>query len=248
MRTATLLAAGALVLAAVLAGCGTGGQTANPQATDTATPSALSQVAPPGVGQNGTNVSALAAAHETALEDRSFALDLSVEQGGSVERIEIRTTAGPTPTTVRAERPGWRRVEYFDDRWYRRTVENGTTSYGSGQYAGGRPDWTGRSMLVQYMGPATYRPDGVVTRSGRRLLVLDAVPGSLPADAFGSGRIVEFESRALVTTDGVVRSFSLTATGSGGGRLAVRLTVEGIGTTAVARPAWTAETTNATRR
>lgn len=263
MRHGTLAAG--LLLLVVLAGCGSAPPSRPRSPTGTAparTPTgsagephsttgsrsgskdaAVDPASVPGVRADGVDVTRLTAAHDAALNGTAYVLNASVRRGDARQRIVV-TTAGPRPTLIRSESPSRTRVEYYDERFYRRTIRDGTVTYRTGSFVGD-PAFSGASMIRQYMSMARYAPSGTTTPDGTPLVVLDAGREDLRRGAFGNATATSFSSRALVDADGVVRSFSFRATGrTADGRpfvVRVDLQVTGIGDTVVGAPDWLRE-------
>ncbi|MFB6079630.1 MAG: hypothetical protein ABEJ81_01315 [Haloferacaceae archaeon] len=197
----------------------------------------------PGVRADGVNVTRLTAAHDAALNGTAYVMNVSVRRGDARRRIVVRTT-GPRPTLIRSETDSRTRVEYYDRRFYRRTVSDGNVSYRTDPFVGD-PAFSGASVIRHYMSMARYAPSGTTTRGGTPLVVLDAGRRDLRRGAFGTATATSFSSRALVDADGVVRSFVFRAKGrTADGRpfvVRVDLRVTGIGDTVVGAPGWLSE-------
>lgn len=257
-------AAAALVaLLVVLAGCGS---TAAPStttrapttdATATATPTPTRTTGPdvdlasvPGVSADGVDAKRLTEAHDARLNETSYRLHTTVRRGSTRLSIEVATAAGPVPTYLRSERPNRTREEYFNERYYGRLNASGNVSYTIGRYAG-RADFSGASIVREYMALARYEPTGTTTVDGTPAVVLTAGPDDVRDDAFGDVTMTEFGSRVVVDRNGVVRSFRFDATGTtaDGRRFVVRvdLQVTRVGETVVRRPDWLDEAREAVR-
>ncbi|MFB6157993.1 MAG: hypothetical protein ABEJ34_09145 [Haloferacaceae archaeon] len=254
-------AAAALVaLALVLAGCGSAAtpSTPTPTRTPTATPTptprstaaALDPASVPGVSADGVDVGRLTAAHDARLNRTSYRMNATVRRGPTHLDVSVVTAAGPVPTYVRTVRPNRTREEYYDERYYRRQVVDGNVTYRITPYVG-RADFSGASLIREYMSLARYEPTGTDRVGGTPVVVLSAAAGDLRSGAFGDATTTRFASSVRVDRNGVVRSFRFVATGTtaDGRPFAVRvdLRVTGVGETTVPTPGWLSAAREASR-
>lgn len=263
----------AMLLVVVLAGCGSAGpgteSTATPTATPapestataTVTPAATSPATPTarpsfdptslaGVNADGVNVSRLSAVHDDRLNRVSYRLNTTVRRGSTRLAVHVATANGSVPTYRRTERRNLTREEYYADRYYSREVVNGNVSYEVTPYVG-RGDFSGGSLLREFMPLARYEPVGTDRVDGAPVVVLEAGPDDLRDGALGNVTVAQFSSRVRIDRTGVVRSFSFGATGvtDGGRPFVVRaeFRVTEVGETVVERPDWLSAAVAATR-
>jgi hypothetical protein len=265
----------ALVVMVVLAGCGGvfGGKeetaTLTPAAvpTDRPTPTPAPQLAPGLTRAGVTNASALAAAHDAALDGQSFTVErtrtyrtgtgIVVRQLTSVTRVagdgRFRVTRRWTDETAPR-----REATYFDGERLLVATTDGTneTRYRRTSPAAIADEpamaGTGGEQIERVFTVADTRIAGRAERNGTAVYRL--APDEDRSNASGLDRSVS--ASAQVTARGLVRSYTfdqrLSAESSGGvAAIVVSTQYNQVGSTTVERPSWYDEamaTTNATTR
>lgn len=212
---------------------------------------------PAGVSENGTNVSALADAHSTALENESFTFEFESATNSSVvnQTYRIDAAVGPDRETVRANasvRNQTTAVYLTDGRHFARIGTGANATYQSGERtprvaslfalssSGGR-------LVEQFAGSANFTPTDAREVNGTTLLVLRADGSNVTAAE--QANVTEYNATVLVTERGVVHSITVEQTAVQDGRefrtnASLRFTA--IGATTVAEPSWLDEVRNQT--
>ncbi|WP_435177121.1 DUF7537 family lipoprotein [Halorussus sp. AFM4] len=249
-RALQLLAVSCLV---ALAGCsgaltdgGAGGQT-------------LDDVSyPAGVSANGTNVSALADAHESYLQNRSLSLSVSstmnASSGNRSVALDAKVGADRDNVLVNGTAMGQQVSVYLTpDRQYTRIAAgSGEAAYRATNRTPGSArlipsSYSGAGYLGQFGGVANFTPTGVRTVDGTQLIVLRADGSN--ATATPAANVTDYEATMLVDEHGVVRSVTVEATSRRNGqqvRTNYSLNVSDVGETTVDEPAWLDEAKNQT--
>lgn len=212
---------------------------------------------PPGVSENGTNVSALADAHSAALENRSFALSAnstvnaptaneSVRLDASVGRDRENVLVNATLTNQQVS------MYLTAEKRYTRISADGEVSYQANRRTSDAvklvpSSFTGAGYLDRFGGIANFTPTGVREVDGTTLVVLRADGSN--ATASEQANVTDYNATLLVDEQGVVRSMTVEATSTLDGRqstTAFSLEISNVGETTVAEPAWLDEARNQT--
>lgn len=212
---------------------------------------------PPGVSENGTNVSALADAHSTALENRSFTLSANSTVNSSVTnqsvRLDARVGQNRDDVLVNASMMGQQMTTYLTAaKRYARVVVDGEVSY---QATERTPDavrlvsssFTGERYLTQFGGVGNFTPTDARDVNGTTLVVLRADGSNVTASE--QANVTDYDATLLVDEEGVVRSLTVEATSTRDGlqyRTEFSMEISNVGETAVAEPAWLDEARNRT--
>ena len=250
-RALQLLVVSCLVALAGCSGALSGGGAAGEQTLDDVT-------YPPGVSENGTNVSALADAHESYLQNRS--LTLAVESrvdssaGNRSVALDAAVGADRNNVLVNGSASGQQISVYLtpDKRYTRIAAGSGEAAYQASNRTSGAAQlvpssYSGAGYLDQFGGIANFTPTGVRTVDGTPLVVLRADGSN--ATATQAANVTDYNATMLVDEHGVVRSVTVEATSERNGqqfRTNYSLTISDVGETTVDEPAWLDEARNQT--
>lgn len=250
-RALQLLAVSCLVALAGCSGALTDGGGAGERTLDDVT-------YPAGVSENGTNVSALAAAHESHLQNRSLTLEVSstvnTSAGERSVALDAAVGADRDNVLVNGTTMGQQVSIYLTpDRQYTRIAAgSGEAAYRASNRTPGAAQlvpssYSGAGYLDQFGGAANFTPTGVRTVDGEPLVVLRADGSN--ATAAPAANVTDYEATMLVDEHGVVRSVTVEATSRRNGqqlRANYSLNVSDVGETTVEAPAWLDEAKNQT--
>lgn len=213
---------------------------------------------PPGVSQNGTNVSALGDAHAEALNGSSFTLGLELTQNGSTgnQSLAMRAAVGADHDRVSANVSGVGRemATYLtEEKRYVRVTSDGETTYRAVERT---PDatklvpssYSGATYLGQYAGSAhaNFTPTGVRVVNGTTLVVLESDGSNVSAP---DANVSHYEATMLVDERGVVHRFEVTVRSERDGEsldVSMVMTVSDVNETTVTEPSWLDEAKNQT--
>lgn len=255
-------------LCLVTAGCGgppagSGGpSTVNPALAETPTASPTPEHGSTAAGDDTVSVRTLAETHARALENRSMTVTVASRttyENGTVraDSVQRSVAAGDEQLyrLVTTETP-YRRVNALTfnvSYWRNDTVSVERQEYQNGSAVvtvvdGGCPvgrppefDPTGARALAEVLGEYAIEEDRVVVAGGEPLRRIVESDAGQPNRPFRSNVRVE----ALVTTEGVVRSASVTYRTTrfrAPATVRTTVTVTAIGNTSVPRPEWVNET------
>ena len=250
-RALQLLAVSCLVALAGCSGALSGGGGASERTLDDVT-------YPAGVSENGTNVSALANAHESYLQNRSLTLAVSstvnTSAGERSVALDAAVGADRDNVLVNGTTMGQQVSVYLTpDRQYTRIAGgSGEAAYQASNRTPGAnqlvpSSYSGAGYLDQFGGVANFTPTGVRTVDGTPLVVLRADGSN--ATATEAANVTDYNATMLVDEHGVVRSVSVEATSERNGqqfRTNYSLAISNVGETTVDEPAWLDEARNQT--
>ncbi|PSP56753.1 hypothetical protein BRC82_01370 [Halobacteriales archaeon QS_1_67_19] len=253
-RTALLMVAVGCLVA--LAGCSGAISDVGDTTTDDATTDDVEY--PAGVSENDTNVSALTAAHDRQLENRSFTLEVNSTVNASTGNQTITMTAAVGPDRDQVLVNGSARNQqvsaYMTDekRYTRLTVGDREPQY---RVTERTPDqmqlfsgsFAGTTYLDRFAAEANFTPTDVRTVDGTTLIVLEA-DGSNATDT-ERANVTDYEATLLVDEDGVVHSATVDVSAARDGqqiRTRFSMNVSAIGETTVEEPDWLDEAKNET--
>ncbi|PSP75311.1 hypothetical protein BRC81_16075 [Halobacteriales archaeon QS_1_68_20] len=254
------VAAVALALAVVLAGCGGSGQQDpgtestpgdTPTATATPTPQPF-QSMPPGVSEQGvTDREALLDAHASALDGTSVTVDVDfrLTVDGDGQNVALRGKV--TPDDDR----GWMQVEtddgvgtYYTESGttYRTVTIDGETSHGTTDQVSAIPDsprFGADSRARDALWNANWTFDGIVQRDGEHLLRYEATNVTLPSevDVDRESAGATTSGTLLVDENGVIRHVEVSATVETDQRTVeygVTVSFSAVGSTTIEAPDW----------
>ncbi|NEU55366.1 hypothetical protein [Halorussus sp. MSC15.2] len=213
---------------------------------------------PAGVSDDGTNVTALANAHESALENSSLTLsiDSTVNSSAGNRSVVLDAAVGSARDNVlvNGSASGRQMSVYLTPEKRYTRIATGDNSEAAYQVTNRSqeamrlvPSYSGSGYLDQFAGMANFTPTGVRTVNGTTLLVLQADGSN--ATATDRANVSEFDATILVDERGVVHSVTVEATSSRNGqefRTTYSMTISDVGETTVAEPAWLDEARNQT--
>lgn len=217
---------------------------------------------PDGVSENGTNVSALADAHSTALENESFTLDVQtgVNSSSMNQSVSIDAQVGPNRDAISANTStsGQQMSLYLtDEKRYERAQVEGETQY---RVTNRTPNamqlvqssFEGQSYLDQFAGMGNFTPTEVRDVNGTTLIVLEADGSDATAEQAGETEqpnLTDYDATILVDERGVVHSMTVEATSRQDGQAfdtEFSMELSDVGETTVAEPSWLDDAENQT--
>ncbi|MFC7044226.1 hypothetical protein ACFQH6_01325 [Halobacteriaceae archaeon GCM10025711] len=219
---------------------------------------------PPGVSDDGTNATALAAAHQDALAGQSYTVsldtDLDSAAGNRTLHFEAQTNAAGDRVVLSQRSAGGGQSMSLDvfaangTAAVRQTAGNrSTVSTGleQSQTPANRLRSGAGADVHRLVAIANFTPTGVRTVDGEPLVVLEA-DGDDVAGTFAESNVSSFNGTVLVDEQGLVHSLSIDVRGSQGSALdsaSFSLSYSDVGETTVKRPSWVeqAEEANATQ-
>lgn len=224
-----------LVVVVVLAGCSAGGDSAPTTDDQVSVPDDL-----PGVSADGVDADALVAAHNDALANQSYRLDVDQQIGTGALEITALVDAGRLPALIDVRGQGANRVNYVtDNASYELRRTNGDRIVRQIE-ANASMVPTGEFYIREVLGDANYSYNGTVRHEGQQLHRIRADRGDLTRQ-FDNGTVTDFESNLLLDEDGLVHSISYRITverGNTQSTLDVYLSVWRLGQTTVDEPDW----------
>lgn len=246
----------AIVALVVLAGCSGGLSGGDATATDDG-PTLDDVSYPPGVSENGTNVSALAEAHAGVLENESFALTADSVMNSSMTNQSVRLEAAVNEdrdsVLVDGSMRGQQVSMYLtaEKRYTRIGTGNGSTYRTTDRTSDAvklvPSSFTGTNYLGQFAGVGDFTPTDAREANGTTVVALEA-DGSNATEA-ATANLTDYEATMLVDERGVVRSMTVDATSTTRGRqysTSFSMKIESVGATTVSEPAWLDEARNST--
>ncbi|WP_135853470.1 DUF7537 family lipoprotein [Halorussus salinus] len=213
---------------------------------------------PAGVSENGTNLTALADAHENTLQNQSFTLEVASTVNSSMgnQSVALDAAVGADREEIRVNGSALGQdVSVYvteEKRFTRLNVADGEARY---QVADRTPEssqivpssYTGRSYLDRFAGSGNFTPTGVRTVEGTTLVVLEADGSN--ATQSQQMNVTDYNATMLVDQQGVVHSVSVEVSAARQGQQArteFSMNVSDVGETTVAEPAWLDEARNST--
>ncbi|UPW01537.1 hypothetical protein M0R88_05385 [Halorussus gelatinilyticus] len=213
---------------------------------------------PAGVSENGTNLTALADAHQNQLQNQSLTLEVASTVNSSMgnQSVALDAAVGADREQIRVNGSAMgQNVSVFvteEKRYTRLNVGDGEARY---QIADRSPDsnqiipasYTGRSYLDRFAGSGNFTPTGVRTVDGTTLVVLEADGSN--ATQSSQANVTDYNATMLVDQQGVVHSVSVEASVTRQGqrvRTDFTMNVSDVGETTVAEPTWLDEARNST--
>ncbi|UPV75500.1 hypothetical protein M0R89_05385 [Halorussus limi] len=210
---------------------------------------------PAGVSDNGTNLTALAAAHEERLQNQSFTLQVSSTVNASQmnQSVELDAAVGADREQVRVNGSAMGQdvsMYVTEQKRYTRLSAGGDAKY---RVTERTPDsmqivpgsYTGRSYLDRFAGSGNFTPSGVRVVDGTTLLVLRADGSN--ATQSQQVNVTDYNATMLVDEQGVVHSVSVDVSATRRGqevRTRFSMNVSDVGETTVAEPTWLDEARN----
>jgi hypothetical protein len=213
---------------------------------------------PAGVSENGTNLTALADAHENQLQNQSFTLEVASSVNSSMgnQSIALDTAVGADREEIRVNGSAvGQNVSVYvtgEKRYTRLNLGNGDVRY---QVGDRNPEsnqivpesYTGRSYLDRFAGSGNFTPTGVRTLDGETVIVLEADGNN--ATQSQQVNVTDYNATMLVDQQGVVRSVSVEVSAAQQGQQArteFSMNVTDVGETTVVEPTWLDEARNST--
>ncbi|WP_128477058.1 DUF7537 family lipoprotein [Halorussus pelagicus] len=211
---------------------------------------------PAGVSDDGTNVTALADAHESQLQNESLSLavDSTVNSPAGNQTVSLDAAVSADRDRIRANGSAMgQQVSVYvtaDQRFTRISTGDAEPRY---QVAERTPDsmqlipesYTGRTYIAQFAGSGNFTPSGVRTVDGTTLIVLEA-DGSNATES-QQVNITDYNATMLVDQQGVVHSVSVDISATRQGQQAqtrFSMNVSDVGETTVTEPSWLNEARN----
>jgi len=227
------LSALCLVFLVALAGCtgGSGGGTPTDTTIDDA---------PPGVSASGVDADALVTAHEDALADRSYTLEVDQQTTGGELTIDAMAGSQRIPAIIQLSTGSADRETYI--------TANGSYEVrrGGGEQITQRVDAdasavpTGGPYVRDVLDDAQFSYDGTVERDGRTLHRLSAGKADLQRE-FENATVVSYDAELLVSEAGLVynTTYQLTLEEDGTEEtFSARIQLTDVDSTTVSEPSW----------
>lgn len=249
------ISAALLAVLVVAAGCGgtVGGGTESPTTTETATPTPtptptstgtptpISASGFPGVNGTQVNETQVSRAHERALQNGAYAIDIEQHVNDTDVRVEARRAGDESVLRLTVDETTTTDYTNGSQEYTRVEEPNGSVTYRNTTLHDPSP-YTGTAVIDDFIESADHVPTAVTTHDGVRVVELTATRESVKPEALvGNTTVDSFSSRLLLDRDGRVRLFTYRISGTTDGepfafRLEFRLS--GVGETTVDRPAW----------